>query len=173
MAAMACQQLSVRLTQAPPVALLAFRGLRTTPCALKNVRAGVPKATVNRNKPLTYEQAQAPYRIGVTKGWNSWNTSNLYEEGFDGRAAELTFDDLVIRKFMKGTWPGLLASEVIVKRRHNLIVVAALVFRQMPARKLYFLVGYSEEMLSYLMKCPVKLEIQTVEDRNDVVFKKI
>lgn len=133
----------------------------------------MPKATVNRNKPLTYEQAQAPYKIGVTKGWNSWHTANLNDEGIEGRAAGQTFDDLVVRKFIKGTWPGLLASEVIVKRRHNLVVIAALIFRQLPPRKMYFLVGYSEEMLSYLLKCPVKLEIQTVENKNDVVFKKI
>ncbi|KAK7112695.1 small ribosomal subunit protein uS3m-like isoform X2 [Littorina saxatilis] len=173
MAAMTCQVTSSRLVCVPSAALLAFRGLRTTPCALKNIRAGVPKATIHRNKPLTYEEAQAPYKIGVTKSWNSWHSANLKGEGFDARAAERTFDDILIRKFIKGTWPGLFASEVIVKRRHNLVVVAGLVFQQMTARKQYFLMGYSEEMLSYLLKCPVKLEIQTVQERSDVIFKKI
>ena len=70
-------QAGSRLPTVPPVALLAFRGLRTTPCALKNIRAGVPKATINRDKPLTYEQSQAPYKIGVTKGWNSWHSGDF------------------------------------------------------------------------------------------------
>ncbi|XP_076459534.1 small ribosomal subunit protein uS3m-like [Babylonia areolata] len=169
----ALYQAAVKLPTTPPVALLAFRGFQSTTCALKNIRAGVPKATINRDKPLTYEQAQAPYRIGVTKGWNSWHTANLAKEGFGARAAERTFEDILIRKFIKGTWPGLFASEVIVKRRHNLVVVAGLVFQQLTPRKQYFLIGYSEEMLSYLLKCPVKLEIQTVKEKSDVIFKKI
>lgn len=101
------------------------------------------------------------------------HAGNLKSEGFDARAADCAFDDFIIRKFVKGAWPGLLASEVIIKRRHNMVFVAALIFRQLTPRKFYFLLGYSEEMLSYLLKCPVKMEIQTVEDRNDVIFKKI
>ena len=97
----------------------------------------------------------------------------MAEEGFDARAAERTFDDILIRKFIKGTWPGLFASEVIIKRRHNLVVVAGLVFQDLTPRKHYFLIGYTEEMLSYLLKCPVKLEIQTVQERSHMVFKKI
>ena len=99
--------------------------------------------------------------------------AHLTKEGSEGRAAERNFDDILIRKFIKGTWPGLFASEVIVKRRHNMVVVAGLVFQQLTARKLYFLIGYSEEMLSYILKCPVKLELQTVREKNDVIFKKI
>lgn len=49
---------------------------------MKNIRAGVPKATINRDKPLTYEQAQAPYKIGVTKSWNSWNTGQFKTKYF-------------------------------------------------------------------------------------------
>lgn len=99
--------------------------------------------------------------------------ANLVDEGIEARAAERTFDDILIRKFIKGTWPGLFAAEVIIKRRHNLVVVAGLVFQQLTSRKHYFLIGFTEEMLSYLLKCPVKLEIQTVQERSHVVFKKI
>ena len=38
-------------------------------------RSGHYKLTATSDRPLTYEQANPPYRIGVTKGWNSWNTS--------------------------------------------------------------------------------------------------
>jgi len=41
----------------------------------KNIRSGVMKTTNNRSQPLTYEQAQKPHLIGVTKAWNSWNAS--------------------------------------------------------------------------------------------------
>ena len=41
----------------------------------KNIRTGVPKGTNNRSRPLTYEQAKKPSDIGVTKYWNSINTS--------------------------------------------------------------------------------------------------
>ncbi|GAB1600763.1 28S ribosomal protein S24, mitochondrial-like [Argonauta hians] len=136
----------------------------------KNIRAGQPKISLRQNKALTYEESQAPYLIGVTKSWNSWNTSTLHEEG---RTSETTTDDLFIRRFMLGTWPQLLMSEVIIKRRHNLIVIAALVSQRLLPQKIYFLQGYTEEMLSYILKCPIKLEIQTVKDKNDVIFKYI
>jgi small subunit ribosomal protein S24 len=100
-------------------------------------------------------------------------SANLKDENVHGRSAEVTFDDIIVRKFMKGTWPGLLASEVIIKRRQNMVVVAGLVFQELTSRKMYFLVGYSEEMLSYLLKCPVRLEIQTVQEKRDVIFKKV
>ena len=52
------------------------RGLLTSPSYFKNNRpAGHFKITPRGDFPLTYEQAQPPYRIGVTKGWNSWNAS--------------------------------------------------------------------------------------------------
>ncbi|CAI9716476.1 ribosomal S24, mitochondrial-like [Octopus vulgaris] len=64
----------------------------------KNVRAGQPKISLRQDKPLTYEQSQPPYLIGVTKSWNSWNTTTLHEEG--RRASEVTVDDVFIRRFM-------------------------------------------------------------------------
>ena len=41
-------------------------------------RSGHYKLTATRDRPLTYEQANPPYRVGVTKSWNSWNTSILH-----------------------------------------------------------------------------------------------
>ena len=54
-----------------PVSLVA-RGYHTSAVWRK---AGHYKITPTRDQPLTYEQAHPPYRIGVTKGWTSWNAS--------------------------------------------------------------------------------------------------
>jgi small subunit ribosomal protein S24 len=35
---------------------------------------------------------------------------------------------------------------------------------------MYFLIGYTEEILSALLKTPVKMEIQTIENKDDVIF---
>ncbi|BFZ02630.1 hypothetical protein BsWGS_05669 [Bradybaena similaris] len=149
----------------------AVRGLSTTACVCKNRKSGIPKITPFRTKPLTYEQAQAPYNIYVRKGWLSWNTSNLYEEG---RRGETIFEDFLIRKFMFGTWHTNLTSEVVIKRRYNVITLSFLVaMDKLLPRQVYFLQGYTEELLSNWLKCPVKVELQTVDSFDDVIFKKI
>ncbi|KAJ0012851.1 hypothetical protein NQD34_017185 [Periophthalmus magnuspinnatus] len=114
------------------------------------------------DKPLTYEQAHPPHQIGHRKGWLSQHTSNLKGEG---GAAERTTEDVFIRRFMFGTFHGCLANEIVIKRRGNLIIVCALMIQKLPPQKFYFLIGYSESLLSHFYKCPVKLEIQTVQDR--------
>lgn len=150
-------------------ALRGSRGFHCTAVVFR-VQAGRYRVTLNRDRPLTYEMAQKPHHIGHRKAWNSWNTSNLLG---DNRRAETTHEDIFIRKFIYGTWPGMFASEVIIKRRHNLVVVAGLVLRNQLPRKVYFLTGYTEEMLASLLKCNVRVEIQTVEDKEDVIFKYI
>ena len=40
-----------------------------------NQKTGFYKVTQMGDLPLTYEQANPPYRIGVTKAWNTWNAS--------------------------------------------------------------------------------------------------
>ncbi|KAJ9581131.1 hypothetical protein L9F63_023690 [Diploptera punctata] len=136
----------------------------------QKVQAGRYKVTAKRNKPLTYEMANPPHFIAHRKSWNSWNTSNL-EGGL--RPAETAVEDLFIRKFMMGTWHNLFESEVIIKRQHNIIRIVGIVRQAINARKMYFLIGYCEELLSFWLQCPVKLELQTVSDKNDVVFKYI
>ena len=74
---------------------------------------------------------------------------------------------------MFGTWVNLLASEIIIKRRHNLIIICGLITQGVVPRKIYFLKGYTEEMLSLFLKRPIKLEIQTVVDKKDTIFKYI
>jgi len=147
----------------------AVRSFSTSPCCEKHVRSGVYKSTTNRSRPLTYEEAQKPHQIGVTKAWNSWNTSNLAEE--EKHTPETTAEDFFIRKFIFGTWHNLFVSEVIIKRRQNLIIIAGLVQQSANPRKMYFLEGYTTELLSHLLKRPVQMEIQTVTSYKDVQFK--
>ena len=40
-----------------------------------NLKTGFYKITEGGDLPLTYEQANPPYKIGVTKAWNTWNAS--------------------------------------------------------------------------------------------------
>ena len=54
-----------------------------------------------------------------------------------------------------------------------MIILAGLVTRQIHPRKIYFLQGYTERLLSAFLKQPIKVEIQTVENRKDVIFKYI
>ena len=52
-----------------------------------------------------------------------------------------------------------------------MIRVAAIMTRFVTPEKFYFLLGYTEELLSNWLKCPVKLEIQTVPNRESVTYK--
>ncbi|XP_018326071.1 28S ribosomal protein S24, mitochondrial isoform X2 [Agrilus planipennis] len=137
---------------------------------LNKCQAGRYRISLRKDFPLTYEMANPPHQIAHRKAWNSWNTSNV-----DGgvRPAETAVEDLFIRKFITGTWHNLFVSEVIIKRQHNIIRIAGIVHQQANARQMYFLIGYCEELLSYWLQCLVKMELQTVQDKRDVVFKYI
>ncbi|EDW24416.1 GL24137 [Drosophila persimilis] len=134
------------------------------------VQSGRYRITTKRNRPLTYEMANPPHFIGHRKSWNSWNTSTLKDSQ---RPSQTAIEDLFIRKFITGTWHALVCSEIIIKRQHNTIRVASIIRQGISPRKMYFLIGYTEELLSYWMQCPVTLELQTVADKKDVVFKYI
>ncbi|XP_066149707.1 small ribosomal subunit protein uS3m [Euwallacea fornicatus] len=148
---------------------VASRLIYCTPIVDKN-QAGRYKITPRRNFPLTYEMANPPHTIAHTKSWNSWNTSNVLN-GL--RPSETAVEDQFIRRFVQGTWHASFISEIIIKRQHNLIRIAGLVYRSLKPSKMYFLIGYTEEFLSYWMQCPVKMELQTVADKKDVIFKYI
>ncbi|KAH6947635.1 hypothetical protein HPB50_020413 [Hyalomma asiaticum] len=141
-----------------------------TTAALQKNRAGRYKVTRNHSKPLTYEMSNPPHQIAHRKAWNSWNTSNL-QGGL--RRSETLVEDLFIRKFMTGTWHRMFVSEILIKRRANMIFIGGIVQRVVIPRKMYFLIGYTEEILSYILKCPVKLELQSVADRKEMIFKYI
>lgn len=132
--------------------------------------AGRHKPTIKRDKPLTYEQANKPDMIGVRKSWNSMNSTSLIG-GI--RRPETLHEDILMRKFIHGTFPRLLASDVIIKRRGNQIVLNFFVLRRTSASSLCFLIGYTEEILSYILKCVVKLELQTIDNETDLTYKYI
>lgn len=135
--------------------------------------------------------ANPPHYIAHRKSWNSWNTCKFNKINYilhlqlithlfvlatmlDGlRPSQTAIEDIFIRKFITGTWHSLVCSEVIIKRQHNMIRIAAIMRQAISARKMYFLIGYTEELLSYWLQCPVTLELQTIQDRKDVVFKYI
>ncbi|XP_045520800.1 28S ribosomal protein S24, mitochondrial isoform X1 [Pieris brassicae] len=141
-----------------------------TSTALCRVVSGKYRITKRRDKPLTYEMANPPHYIAHRKTWNSWNTSNL-KDGV--RRSETALEDEFIRRFMNGTWHGLVCSEIIIKRQFNHIRVAAIIRRAVSPTKMYFLLGYSEELMANWLQCPVTLELQTVDSFKDVVFKYI
>ena len=95
-------------------------------------------------------------------------SANLFGEG---RESETLIEDMFIRQFMAGTWHGMFVSELIIKRRYNMIYIGGLLQTRMKISSVYFLVGYTEELLSYLLKCPVKVDFQTVKDSRDMNFK--
>ncbi|CAH8499414.1 unnamed protein product [Heterobilharzia americana] len=84
--------------------------IHTGNVVFKNSKAGVIRRTRDCSQPQNYEQTKKPHQIGVMKSWNSWNTSNL--EGENRYTAEVTLHDLFIRKFINGTFPLMVSSEV-------------------------------------------------------------
>lgn len=80
-------------------------------------------------------------------------------------AAERAIEDTFIRRFMFGTFHGCLANELVIKRRGNLLTVCGLMLQKMPPHKFYFLIGYTESLLSHFYKCPVKLDVQTLQEK--------
>jgi len=85
-------------------------------------------------------------------------------------APHTTAEDTFIRKFMLGAWHDLFLTEVIIKRRQNMVIVAGFVKRVPQTRMLYFLKGFTEELLSHFLKRPVTVEIQTAGLR-DLIHK--
>ena len=86
---------------------------------------------------------------------------------------EIAIEDQFIRKFIQGTWYKIWLSEVVVKRQHNAITVCGLVCPLPSMVTVHFLTGYSEELLSHILKCNVKIEIQCVDDKRSLVYKHI
>ncbi|PIK61865.1 putative 28S ribosomal protein S24-A, mitochondrial [Apostichopus japonicus] len=86
--------------------LLATRILSQSACIqtlhtsvpLQKVKAGRVKISKGE-KPITYEQANFPFTIGVKKNWNSHHTGNLKDE--EG-AAERALEDFFLRNLSKG-----------------------------------------------------------------------
>ncbi|XP_054853127.1 28S ribosomal protein S24, mitochondrial [Eublepharis macularius] len=146
--------------------LCSRQGFHTTAICHKNQAARVRVG--KGNKPVTYEEAHPPHYIAHRKGWLSLHTSHL--DGESG-AAERTVEDVFIRRFIYGTFHGCLANEIVLKRRANTLIICVVFLQKLPPPKFYFLIGYTEVLLSFLYKCPVKMEVQTVPEK--VVYKYI
>lgn len=97
-------------------------------------------------------------------------TANL-QDGL--RPSQTAIEDMFIRKFIVGTFHSLVCSEVIIKRQFNHIRIAFLLRRGIPPHKVYFLIGYTEELLANFMQCPITLELQTIAKQEDTYFKYI
>ncbi|KAM9800948.1 small ribosomal subunit protein uS3m [Neosynchiropus ocellatus] len=156
-ASLCCVLARSAVWSSPPLLVTGARTLHATAACLKNRAARIRVGKGDR--PVTYEQAHKPHHIAHRKGWLSQHTSNLHAE--DG-AADRTVEDVFIRRFINGTFQNCLANEVVIKRRGNLLLVCMLMEQKLRAQKTYFLIGYSETLLSHFYKCPVKLEVQTV-----------
>ncbi|CAI8007362.1 28S ribosomal protein S24, mitochondrial [Geodia barretti] len=135
-------------------------------------RSGHYKLTATRDRPLTYEQANPPYRVGVTKSWNSWNTSTLRQPG---RKDQMTtaVEDQFIRSFVLGTWHQTWLSEVVIKRVHNNVTVAGVVCPLPSIRTMHFLTAYAEELLTHVLKLNVRIRIQCVNNKTYLIHKTI
>ncbi|KAM9455398.1 small ribosomal subunit protein uS3m [Clarias gariepinus] len=153
---MACSQLN-----SAPCLSAGSRNINTSAVCCKNRAARIRVGKGDR--PVTYEQALHPHHIAHRKGWLSQHTSNLQGEG---GAAERIVEDMFIRRFIFGTFHGCLANELVIKRRGNMLIICALMLQKLQPNKYYFLIGYTEELLSHFYKCPVKMEIQTLEDKS-------
>ncbi|CAM4682676.1 unnamed protein product [Caretta caretta] len=127
--------------------------------------------------PLLWLVLLVPSLKGARWAWGTWccpltprcpvcPAGNLDGEG---GVAEHTVEDVFIRKFIYGTFHGCLANEIVLKHRANVLVVCAVFLQRLPPYKFYFLVGYTETLLSFLYKCPVQLEVQTLPER--VIYK--
>ncbi|WAQ96505.1 RT24-like protein [Mya arenaria] len=95
---------------------------------------------------------------------------NLKDEG---RQSRTVTEDQFIRNFIDGTWHNKQATDIVIKRRHNMIAIFMYILAPRDLQPVYFLTGYTEELLSCLLKCPVKLELQSLNKASDLTFKMI
>ncbi|KAM6432031.1 small ribosomal subunit protein uS3m isoform 1-T1 [Liasis olivaceus] len=138
----------------------AGRGFRSSAASGKSHAARIRPR--KGNQPVTYEAAHPPHFIAHRKGWLSQHTGNLNGEN---EAAERTLEDVFIRKFIFGTFHGCLADEIVLKRWANTLTICAILIQNLPPHKIYFLIGYTEVLLSFFYKCPVKMEVQTIPEK--------
>lgn len=82
-------------------------------------------------------------------------------------------EDQFIRKFILGTWYKVWLSEVVIKRRHNDIIICGVVCPLPTIATVQFLMGYTEELLSHMLKSNVKMEVQCVPSRKTLIHKHI
>jgi len=101
------------------------------------------------------------HRMGVIKSWDSRHTGGLKGSHW---AADRFADDIIIRKFIEGTFYERITSDVIIKRRLNEVIICFFVTgrgSEGTTAKVYFLKAFCERMLEKMMGCIIKIEIRT------------
>nr|XP_002130889.1 28S ribosomal protein S24, mitochondrial [Ciona intestinalis] len=136
--------------------------------ACNKATAGRHKVSKMLNKPLTYDQAFKPNLIGVKKGWLSVHTGNL--RGEQG-SYQFTYEDELIRKFCVGTFYRMLPTDIVIKRRFNVIEIT-LLCNTVVTSKVLFLKAYSERLLSAFLKCHIKMHVFKLNNE-DAIYKYI
>lgn len=131
------------------------------------IQAGRVRGSKMRNKPISYEVAFKPDDIQHKKGWLSFNTGNLHGEK---NAHQMAYEDMFIRQFMVGTFYRLLKSEIVIKRRLNILDISMFVSPMIRPEKCHFLKSYSEEFLGRLLQYNVKLNLLVASD-DDMIYK--
>ena len=99
--------------------------------------------------------------------------ATLKDAGQKHAAIDTTTEDEFIRNFVHGTWQKTWLSEVLIKRKHNDITVAGIVCPLPNTDTMHFFIGYTEELLSHILKCNIKVELQAVASKKVVTFKHI
>lgn len=160
---------------AQPCNLFASCNIHMTSCLEKNT-AGKHRSTTDRSRLITYEMYRKPHHIGVSKSWMTWHTQNL--EGFRQQQPIAVAQDEVIRRFVRGFFPRnitIFGTELVIKRRSNVVYVTGFLqySKRMDLRKLYWMFGFAEEFLCNLLKQPVKLELQFVENETVLAYNYI
>lgn len=130
-------------------------GIHTTALCNK-IKAGRLKNSKFKNTPATYEQSFKPEYIQHKKGWLSFNTSNLHGEK---NAHQMAYEDLFIRQFLHGTFYQNILSEVIIKRRLNILEIIIFVEANRQLRTFQQLATYSEEMLGTVFNYNVRVHL--------------
>uniref|UniRef100_A0AC35TW22 30S ribosomal protein S24e n=1 Tax=Rhabditophanes sp. KR3021 TaxID=114890 RepID=A0AC35TW22_9BILA len=120
--------------------------------------------------------AQKPHHIGSRKAWLTWHSHNLEE--FRKSQGSIVAQDEIIRRFIRGFFPQNVTidgNEIVIKRRGNTVAVAGFFqySRRLDIRKIYWMFGFTEEFLSILLKQPVTLEIQFVENEKELAYNYI
>ncbi|KAI1712321.1 mitochondrial ribosome subunit s24 domain-containing protein [Ditylenchus destructor] len=146
----------------------------STSAALCYNSSGKYKKSMRKDFPLSYERYRKPWHIGVSKSWMTFNTSSLEEfrqtaETGGGGAPIVVAQDEAVRRLIRGIFHDFLSmdgSEFVFKRRGNVLYITGFFCykRWVNWKKIYWLWGFTEEMLANLLKQPVKFELQFVDD---------
>ena len=99
------------------------------------------------------------------KNLNHSSKTFCFSGGIEGSlwAHDRFIDDVMIRKFIEGTFYELLVSDIIIKRTLNQITISIFVnAKGTIVHKVYFLQAFSETLLSHMFACVVKMEIMSV-----------